>query len=120
MPACLAASREGAFAHLLTVLDPDVVLRVDAVAVRAATVAAAQGAPPLTPEVRGAAERALAFSGRAQAAQPALVEGLPGLVRAPGGGTPCVVFALLVRDGRVVVEVLADPEVVRQLEIELR
>ncbi len=117
--AFLAASREGEFADLLILLDPDVVLRADAAAVRAATAAAAQGAPTLAREVWGAAAVALVFSGRAQAAQPALVDGLPGLVWAPGGDVRAV-FDLLVRDGRVVVvEMLSDPDVVRELEIEL-
>ena len=117
--AFLAASRQGEFADLLALLDPDVVLRADEVAVRAATAARAHGAPPLAREVRGAEAVARVFSGRAQAAQPALVDGLPGLVWAPGG-TVRSVIDLLVRDGRVVaVEVLAELDAVRALELEL-
>lgn len=117
--AFLAASREGKFADLLAVLDPDVVLRADADAVRAATAAAAHGAPALAHELRGAAAVAQVFSGRAQAAQPARIDGLPGLVWAPGGDVRAV-FDLLIHDGRVVaIEMLSDPEVVRHLEIEL-
>lgn len=117
--AFLAASREGKFADLLTVLDPDVVLRADADAVRAATAAAAHGAPALAHELRGAAAVAQVFSGRAQAAQPALIDGLPGLVWAPGGDVRAV-FDLLIHDGRVVaIEMLTQPDVVRHFEIEL-
>lgn len=117
--AFLAASREGEFADLLTLLDPGVVLRADAAAVRRATAASAQGAPALAPEVRGAAAVAKVLSERAQAAQPALVDGLPGLVWALGGDVHAV-FDLLVRDGQVVViEMLSDPDIVRKLEIEL-
>ena len=112
------ASRTGEFTDLLAVLDPDVVLRADPVAVRSAA-AAAGGAPALAAELRGAAAVAQAFSGRAAAAQPALVDGLPGLVWAPGGEVR-VVFDMVVHDGRVVgIEMLADPDVVGTLEVEL-
>src|SRR2546430_4196538 len=73
--AFLAASRGGNFDALLAVLDPDVVVRADSAAVR-------MGA---SREVRGAAAVAKTFSGRARAAQPALVDGAVGLVWAPGG-----------------------------------
>jgi len=50
------------------------------------------------------------FSGRAQAAQPALLDGMPGAVWAPGG-TPRVAFAFTIGDGRIVrIEIVADPE----------
>ena len=117
--AFLAASRRGEFADLLSVLDPDVVLRADVAAVRAASAAAAQGAPALAAEVRGAAAVARVFCGRAQAARLALVDGLPGLVWVPGG-TVRAVFDLLVRGGRIVaVEMVADPDVLGQPEVEL-
>src|SRR5438093_862959 len=80
--AFLAASRGGDFAALLALLDPDVVLRADEAAVQ---VGAAK-------EVLGAEPVAASFAGRARAAQPALVGGMPGLVWAPGG-KPKVVFA---------------------------
>src|SRR2546425_4072347 len=73
--AFLAASRGGDFAALLAVLDPDVVLRADPTAGR-------MGA---TAEGRGAKAVAQAFKGRAQAAQPALVNGAAGLVWVAGG-----------------------------------
>jgi RNA polymerase sigma-70 factor (ECF subfamily) len=98
--AFLAASRGGDFDALLAVLDPDVVLRSD----RAS-------------EVRGAAAVAGTFAGRAQGAQPALVNGAVGLVWAPGG-RPRVVFAFTIRDGKVVeIETVADPDRVRQLDL---
>src|SRR3989441_2176922 len=73
--AFLAASRGGDFDALLALLDPDVVLRADPTAVQ-------MGAAE---EVHGAAAVAETFSGRARAAQPALVNGEAGLVWAPGG-----------------------------------
>ncbi len=117
--AFLSASRLGEFAGLLTLLDPEVVLHADAAAVRAASAAAAHGAPPLAPQVHGAAAVAQIFCGRAQAARPALVDGLPGLVWAPDGDVRAVFGLLLYGDRILVVEMLADPDLLRLLEIEL-
>src|SRR5262245_56690206 len=69
--AFLAASREGSFAALLAVLDPDVVFRADAV------MAATTDAPA---ELRGAQAIARQFVGRAQGARPALVNGSIGVL----------------------------------------
>jgi RNA polymerase sigma factor (sigma-70 family) len=108
--AFLAASRDGNFEALLAVLDPDVVLRGD----RAAVQAGASG------EVRGAAAVARTFSGRARAAQPALVDGAAGAVWAPGG-QPRVVFGFRIEHGKIVtIELVADPERIRQLDLEIR
>jgi RNA polymerase sigma-70 factor (ECF subfamily) len=113
--AFLAASRNGDFNALLAVLDPDVVLKADRVAVAGS--AANPGAPRLAPEVHGAATVATAFSGRAKAAQLALLDGMPGAVWAPGG-TPRVAFAFTIEDDRIVgIEIVADPDRVHQLEV---
>ena len=105
--AFLAASRGGDFAALLAVLDPDVVVRADGVAVR-------MGA---SREVLGAAAVAETFAGRARAAQPALVDGVPGLVWAQGG-RPRVVFGFTIVDGRIVeIDMVADPDRLRQLDV---
>src|SRR5437763_1876400 len=77
-------------AALLSLLDPDVVLRADPAGV-------SMGAEA---EVRGARAVARTFSGRARAARLALVDGEPGAVWAQDG-TPRVVFAFTVTDGRV-------------------
>jgi RNA polymerase sigma factor (sigma-70 family) len=105
--AFLAASREGDFAALVALLDPDVVVRADA-----ATVAAGAAA-----EVRGAAAVAETFAGRARAAQPALVDGAVGLVWAVGG-RPRVVFDLTITSGKIVaVDLIADPEHIGRLAL---
>ncbi|MEV6769751.1 sigma-70 family RNA polymerase sigma factor [Nocardia sp. NPDC051030] len=107
--AFLAASRAGEFAALLELLDPDVVLRADAMAI---TVGADS-------EVRGRDAVAKTFAGRAKAAQLALIDGRAGLVWGPGG-TPRVVFAFAVTAGRITgIELLADPEMLAGLELEL-
>lgn len=113
--AFLAASRGGDFAALLAVLDPNVVLRADRVAVEGA--AANKGAPKLAPEVRGAAAVAGTFSGRAQAAQPALVNGAVGLVWAPGG-QPRAAFGFTIAQGKIVaIDLVAEPERLRELDL---
>jgi len=57
------------------------------------------------------------FFGRAQAAQPALVDGAVGAVYAPGG-LPRAVFGLTIDRGRIVaIEVLSDPETLAELDV---
>ena len=105
--AFLAASRGGDLEALLAVLDPDVVLRADPVAVRIGA----------SREVRGAAAVAGTFSGRARFAQPALVNGSVGAIWAPGG-RPRVVFAFTITGQKIVaIDLVADPERLRQLDL---
>jgi RNA polymerase sigma-70 factor (ECF subfamily) len=105
--AFLAASRGGSFDALLALLDPDVVLRADNASVQMGAAA----------EVRGAAGVAKTFSGRAQAAQLAIVDGAAGLVWAPGG-RPRVVFGFTLARGRIVaIDMVADPQRLRQLDV---
>jgi RNA polymerase sigma-70 factor (ECF subfamily) len=108
--AFLAAARGGDFDALVAVLDPDVVLRADRAAVRAGG----------SREVRGAAAvaaGALSFSERARFAQPALVNGSVGVVVAPRGRL-FVVLGLTIRGGKIVeVDVVADPERLRRLDL---
>jgi RNA polymerase sigma factor (sigma-70 family) len=117
--AFLAASRGGDFQALLAVLDPDVVLHVDGVAVAAAAANQSSGAPPFAPEVRGAAAVAETFRGRARGAQPALVEGLPGAVWAPGGQVRAV-FGFVIDEERIVeIAVTADPVRIAELDVRI-
>jgi RNA polymerase sigma factor (sigma-70 family) len=105
--AFLAASRDGDFEALLAVLDSDVVLRADPAAVHSGA----------SREVRGAAAVADTFSGRARAARPALIDGAAGLVWAPGG-QPRVVFGFRITRGKIVeIDLVADPERLRQLDL---
>jgi RNA polymerase sigma-70 factor, ECF subfamily len=76
--AFLAALRSGDFEGLLTVLDPDVVVRLDPGA----------GAPGAPTEIRGArnwARGAIEFSRGARFAQAAIVNGAVGVIVAPRG-----------------------------------
>jgi hypothetical protein len=57
------------------------------------------------------------FAGRARFARPALVDGAAGAVWAPGG-RPRVVFAFTLARGRIVaIDLLADPERLRELDL---
>ncbi len=109
--AFLAAARRGDFDALLAVLDPDVVLKADRGAVP----------PGASREVRGAravAEGALTFSKLVQLAQPALVNGVAGIVSWLPGGRPFSVMGFTVRHGKIVeIDVLADPARLDQLDL---
>jgi RNA polymerase sigma factor (sigma-70 family) len=107
--AFLAAARGGDFEALLQVLDPDVVIRVDA------------GTTSRTREVRGAravAEQALLFrTAGAPFARPALVNGTAGFVVIPRD-RPVAVVGFTVTSGRIVeIDVLADPARLRQMDL---
>jgi RNA polymerase sigma-70 factor (ECF subfamily) len=91
----------------VALFDPDIVLRADRAAVRAGA----------SWEVRGAAAVAKQFSGRAHFAQKALVNGVVGLVWAPGGRSRAV-FGFTIRGAKIVeVDLVGDPEHLRQLEV---
>jgi ketosteroid isomerase-like protein len=108
--AFLTASRDGDFDTLLTVLDPDVVLRIDGGAVRAG----------LSREVRGAravAEQTLTFSRLSPFVRPALVNGAAGVVVAPRG-RPFSVMGFTIRGGKIVeIDILADPARLSRLDV---
>lgn len=117
--AFFAASRDGDFDALLKLLDPDVELRADSVAVQLATARRAEGALALSPQVRGAQAVARTVVGRAHGARTALVDGMPGGAWAPGG-TPRAVFVFTTRDARIVaIELVADPARIRDLDVVL-
>jgi len=108
------ASRGGDFQALLSVLDPDVALRCDETALRMGV-----RSGWITSELRGARAVAQQFSGQAQAAQVALIDGVPGGVWA-AHGKPVVVFGFKVRNGRVVeIELAADPERLSRVNVEI-
>ena len=108
--AFLAASQEGDFERLLTILDPDIVLRADA------------GAGPLGPSVliRGATgviAQAQRFASLGRLARPVLVNGAPGFLVARDGQA-LAVLALTVADGKVTeMDILADPARLASLDL---
>ena len=108
--AFLAAARDGDFDALVTVLDPDVVLRSDRAALPADAPREVRGAPAV-------ARRALV--GRARAARPALVDGAVGVVVTPRGRL-LMVLDFKIRGGKIVeIDAVADPERLNQLDLAL-
>jgi len=108
--AYLAATRGGDFAALVTLLDPDVVLRADPEALRS-------GAPVVIRGAHAVARGALASSERARFTRPALVNGSVGLVMAPRGHL-FLVLAFTIADGRITdIDVIADPARLRRLDL---
>ena len=105
----LSAARAGDLDGLLAVLDPEVVLRPDADAIRMGSSA----------ELRGAHAVAEFLRGGARAARPALVAGMPGLAWAPNGRVRGAIVIDIV-DGRIVeIGLVANAEHLEQLDVVL-
>lgn len=100
--AFFAAARDGDLERLVSVLDPDVVLRSDGGALRREASVVLRGA-------RAVAERASGYARSARVVLPALVNGAAGVVVVVDGRGVSV-MGFTVRGGRVVaLDVLADP-----------
>jgi RNA polymerase sigma-70 factor (ECF subfamily) len=115
--AFLAASRDGNFEALLGLLDPDVVLRADDVAVE--TARATKWLEGLASETRGGSSVATLLNKRAKGVKPGMIDGQPGAVFT-SGANPLGVWLFKITDGRIVeIEMLLDPSRLAQLEIEV-
>ena len=107
--AFLLASRTGDFEKLLSLLDPDAVVRSDAAA-------ALMGSEELLVGARTIAET---YNGRAVALRPAIVDGAPGAAWVHAKDLK-VAFAFTVVDGLITeIELLADPSVTTPARVEL-
>ena len=109
--AFITAARAEDFEALVAVLDPDVVVRADRGGL----------GPDASTETRGAravARQALTFSRIAGSAQPILVNGAAGIVSWLPDGQPFSIMGFTVKNGKIVeIDVLADPERIRQLDL---
>jgi RNA polymerase sigma-70 factor (ECF subfamily) len=108
--AFLSALRAGDLAGILAVLDPNVVRRADAVAVRSTA----------DREIRGAAHVAnesLSHVREARFARTAMVDGDVGIVLAPRGQLFMVIRCKVRAEKIVAMDVIAEPERLRQLEL---
>ncbi|MFB7442700.1 sigma-70 family RNA polymerase sigma factor [Streptomyces sp. RLB3-17] len=104
LDAFLAASRAGDFEALVSVLHPDVVLRVDS-----GVLVGGAAASKVVHGATGVAQQALMFRQFAEFSRLALVNGAVGVVTAPEG-RPLSVMGVTISDGRVVeMYILADP-----------
>jgi RNA polymerase sigma-70 factor, ECF subfamily len=107
--AFLAAARGGDFEALLTLLDPEVVMRGDAAAARLAGRA----------EARGAKDVAGFFKGGAQAARPALVDGRVDIAVLPASKL-LVILQLEIVGGRITtIDAVADKAAMERFNLEV-
>jgi len=103
--AFFAAARGGDFAALVAVLDPDVVLRIDAGAAHAAASMVVRGADAVARQ----ALTGLAAALRAVDLQPALVNGAAGMIMSRRG-RPLTVMGFTIADGKIAeIDAIADP-----------
>ncbi|CAM5510061.1 sigma-70 family RNA polymerase sigma factor [Streptomyces abikoensis] len=108
--AFFAAARDGDFEALVSVLDPEVVLRSDGGAARTGLSVLLQGA-------RTVAAQATSWGTLSPFAYPVLVNGMAGVVVVPQK-RPVSVMAFTVVEGRITtIEVLADPERLGRLDL---
>jgi RNA polymerase sigma-70 factor (ECF subfamily) len=105
--AFIAASRAGDIEALVALLDPDVVVRGDREAVRLG----GHG------ELRGAADAAAAFKGRARAAIPGLIDGDVGVL-VPVSGRMLLVLEFRFADGKIAaIEAVANQDALSAMEL---
>jgi RNA polymerase sigma factor (sigma-70 family) len=104
--AFLTAARGGDFEALLELLDPEVVLRADEMAVSLGAASETHGREPVA-----------AFSRRARGATRALLDGAPAAVWIVDG-RPRVVYAFTTSEDRITsIELIADPERIERLDL---
>jgi RNA polymerase sigma factor (sigma-70 family) len=111
--AFFVATREGEFDALVNVLDPDVVLRIDAGARHPAASMVLHGAAAVaTQTLKGLAS---SIAHPAVHLRPVLVNGAAGVV-VTVGGQPMTVMSFTVAEGKIVeIDAIADPERVRRI-----
>jgi RNA polymerase sigma factor (sigma-70 family) len=110
--AFLAAARAGDFEALLEVLDPDVVFRLDTGGLPR------RAQPPLVGAREVARQASTRGRGFAGFARPAIVNGAAGLVIVPGS-RPFAVIGFTIADDRILtIDLIADPDKLRGLQIE--
>lgn len=106
--AFLSAARHGDLEGLIAVLAPDVVFSAD-------ETAAAMGDGPA--RVDGAPSVAAAFSGRAQAARCAMVDGEVAVVVDPGGRLIVILDVVIIDDQIVAIDAIADPTRLARVDV---
>lgn len=108
--AFLAAARDGDFQGLVSVLDPDVVLRADG--------GALTGASRVVRGADAVAAQAAAFSKLGLSTHMVLVNGSIGIVSRRPDGRPFSVLGFTIAGGRIVeINILADPERLSRLDL---
>ena len=107
------AARGGDFGALVALLDPDVVLRIDAGARRPAASMVVHGAAAVARQARSGLRPI--FARQVVHLRPALVNGAAGVV-VTLGGQPMTVMGFTVAEGKIAeIDAIADPERVRRI-----
>ena len=107
--AFFAAARDGDFAALVALLDPEAVVRIDG----AAGISVVRGAAAVAGQVLATG----GFARLARMAQPALVNGAAGVVMT-AEGRPFAVVAFTVRQGKIAeIDILGDPARLGRLDL---
>jgi RNA polymerase sigma-70 factor (ECF subfamily) len=110
LDAFLAAARDGDFQGLVSVLDPDVVLRADG--------GALTGASRVVRGAEAVAAQAATFSKLGLSNHVVLVNGSIGIVSRRPDGRPFSVLGFTIAGGRIVeINILADPERLSRLDL---
>ncbi|MFI9239125.1 sigma-70 family RNA polymerase sigma factor [Streptomyces sp. NPDC053079] len=108
--AFFAAARDGDFDALVSVLDPDVVLRSDGGVGHSLSV--------VLHSARTVASQAVTFGKLSPFARPALINGIAGAAVVDTHGQRISVMAFTVVDGKIVaIDVLSDPDRLRALDL---
>ena len=117
--AFLEAARGGDFGGLLQLLDPEIELRIDPVAVGIAGAGAEFGAPLLDRQVAGGDAVARVFNGRAQATRLVRIDGVPAAAYVADGEVHAIYLFRFSEGGVRSDEVLADEAILAGLDITL-
>ena len=116
--AFVAAARGGDFETLLTVLDPDVVVRsADLGAARSDGLVLRPRAPLVTLGATAVADQAMAFARLAGSPQPALVNGRPAIISSLPHNQLRVMAFTIVDDRITEIDAYADPARLRGMEL---
>ncbi len=105
--AFIAASRDGNFEALLSILDPEVVFRADEAAMRLGSEA----------ELHGPTAVANAFNGRARGAKPAMLDGALGVLVEAGGRTLLVLRVTLKGNRIAGIEAVAEHDSLAGMDV---
>ena len=108
--AYLAATRDGDFEGLVRLLDPEVVLRVDAEAMPTGRGLVLRGREAV-------AGGAVASAARARASELAIVDGSVGMVMSAGGRATVALRFVIVDDAIAGIDVIAAPERLERLDV---
>jgi RNA polymerase sigma factor (sigma-70 family) len=118
--AFLAAARAGDFDALISVLDPDVVVRADELVLQtAASTKWGSGGPALARETRGADAVAHMVSRRAGGATPVTIDGEPGTAWIVAGQIRSAFVFTMAGDRIAAIDIVMEPDALAELDVQV-